>query len=158
MTNVFEIEKTADPNTNQENNASQFAEEKPFQPIATIEEYVALCDNDFPGALEQLAYIRPGKLYNDCIAHIHKLDNIEDKLATILEQYQNTPYKNTIRLSQRDSYEERQILSIAQLFTRQMDFKLSLIDSADSFINCYFDYRFLMKAGPLSLQSNYSVK
>lgn len=142
VTNVFEIEKTADPNINQKNNTSQFAEEKPFQPIATVEEYIALCDNDLPNALEQLAYIRPGKLYNDCIAHIHELDNIEDKLATILEQYHNAPYKNAIRLSQRDRYEERQILSIAQLLTKQMDFKLSLIDSADSFINCYFDYRF----------------
>lgn len=142
MTNVFEIEKTANPNINQKNNTSQFAEEKPFQPIATVEEYIALCDNDLPNALEQLAYIRPGKLYNDCIAHIHELDNIEDKLATILEQYHNAPYKNAIRLSQRDRYEERQILSIAQLLTKQMDFKLSLIDSADSFINCYFDYRF----------------
>ena len=73
MTNVFEIEKTADPNTNQENNTSQFAEEKPFQPITTVEEYIALCDNDLPNALEQLAYIRPGKLYNDCIAHIHEI-------------------------------------------------------------------------------------
>lgn len=142
VTNVFEIEKTADPNINQKNNTSQFAEEKPFQPIATVEEYIALCDNDLPNALEQLAYIRPGKLYNDCIAHIHELDIIEDKLATILEQYHNAPYKNAIRLSQRDRYEERQILSIAQLLTKQMDFKLSLIDSADSFINCYFDYRF----------------
>lgn len=142
VTNVFEIEKTADTNTNQENSTSQFEEEKPFRPIETLEEYVALCDNDLPSALEQLAYIKPGKLYNNCIAHIHELDNIEDKLATILEQYQSAPYKNAILLSQRDSCEERQTLSIAQLFTKQMDFKLSLIDSADSFIDCYFDYRF----------------
>ena len=142
VTNVFEIEKTAAPNANQENNTSQFVEEKPFQPIATKEEYITLCNNDLSGALEQLAYITPGKLYDDCVTHIHKLDNIEDKLATILKHYQSTPYKNAIKLSQRDSYEERQILSIAQIFTKQMDFKLSLIDSADNFINYYFDYRF----------------
>ena len=142
VTNVFEIEKTAAPNASQENNTSQFVEEKPFQPIATKEEYITLCNNDLSGALEQLAYITPGKLYDDCVAHIHKLDNIEDKLATILKHYQSTPYKNAIKLSQRDSYEERQFLSIAQIFTKQMDFKLSLIDSADNFINYYFDYRF----------------
>lgn len=142
VTNVFEIEKTAAPNASQENNTSQFVEEKSFQPIATKEEYITLCNNDLSGALEQLAYITPGKLYDDCVAHIHKLDNIEDKLATILKHYQSTPYKNAIKLSQRDSYEERQFLSIAQIFTKQMDFKLSLIDSADNFINYYFDYRF----------------
>lgn len=142
VTNVFEIEKTAAPNASQENNTSQFVEEKPFQPIATKEEYITLCNNDLSGALEQLAYITPGKLYDDCVAHIHKLDNIEDKLATILKHYQSTPYKNAIKLSQRDSYEERQFLSIAQIFTKQMDFKLSLIDSADNFINYYFEYRF----------------
>lgn len=142
VTNVFEIEKTAAPNASQENNTSQFVEEKSFQPIATKEEYITLCNNDLSGALEQLAYITPRKLYDDCVAHIHKLDNIEDKLATILKHYQSTPYKNAIKLSQRDSYEERQFLSIAQIFTKQMDFKLSLIDSADNFINYYFDYRF----------------
>ena len=142
VTNVFEIEKTAAPNASQENNTSQFVEEKPFQPISTKEEYITLCNNDLSGALEQLAYITPGKLYDDCVAHIHKLDNIEDKLATILKHYQSTPYKNAIKLSQRDSYEERQFLSIAQIFTKQMDFKLSLIDSADNFINYYFEYRF----------------
>ena len=142
VTNVFEIEKTAAPNASQENNTSQFVEEKPFQPISTKEEYITLCNNDLSGALEQLAYITPGKLYDDCVAHIHKLDNIEDKLATILKHYQSTPYKNAIKLSQRDSYEERQFLSIAQIFTKQMNFKLSLIDSADNFINYYFDYRF----------------
>lgn len=141
--NVFEAEKTAATNDN--HNLSHPKEET-LKPIATLEEYVTLCNNDLPNALEQLAYIRPGKLYDDCINHIGTMEHIEDALIIILDNYHINSCRNTIKLSQRDSYEERKILSIAQLFTKQTDLKLSLIDSADTFIDYYFDYHFFKES------------
>lgn len=109
--------------------------------VQSIEEYEDLCVNDLASALEQLAYMEPGELKNKCKSHLSTVNGIGDKLKQILDAYRDDQIEGEMDCvqSQRQNYETRQLVCIAQNLLKDMDLDLTLLDSADCINDYYFE-------------------
>lgn len=110
--------------------------------IQSIEEYRELCENNFGEALSQLAYLAPGELKNNCEKELTNLNNFSGKIKLLLDHYWiSVPDKNRERNNmQHQVYEERRVLGLGQTLLKDMDWNLSLMDSAYRINEYYADY------------------
>lgn len=117
-------------------------EEKQTEIICSVEEYKRLCKNNLAEALSQLAYLIPGELKNSCREELANVDGFADKIKLLLEGYcalipNIAPKWNNVKYQ---AYEERRLFSIGQNISRDMEWNLKLMDSADYMDKYFVEY------------------
>ena len=122
-------------------NISMFEEEEGKQDriIHSVEEYRSLCKFNLAEALSQLAYLEPGDLKNSCKEELANVDGVAEKIKLLLDDYcASIPNikskKNNVK---HQAYEERNLFSIGQNLSKDMEWNLKLMDSAD-YMDKYF--------------------
>lgn len=118
------------------------SEDNRVDPIHSVEEYRALCENSLKDALEQLAYLAPGELKDNCKKELANVDGFRDKIKQLLDSYYaSVPDENTEEnYSQHHAFEERKLLCIGQNLLEEMTWDLNLMNLGDSIYECYAEY------------------